>query len=494
MLDPGRSNLHSFSTQWRNTCNLQPYDENFAVLKYYPGSLSSPSMATTVTTMPVTKGPFFRSVQFAVLIAGLVTFTAPGMFDAMGNLGAGGAAEPYAVSAANALVYGLMVVFCISAGGFINTIGLRWAMVLGTIGYPLYGAGLYTNSYSSLSWFMLFGSVFCGISAGFFWAAEATIYIGYPAAGDKAKFLAQWAFWKNIAPAIGGAVNLAVNVDRSTSGVISRATYIVFIVIMCLGLPISLLLPAPETVWRSDGTTISLKRGNGLFGEIFQVLKLLREKRIVLLLPAFLFSYFYLPYQSNFLSLYFTVRARAFSSLLSPFAGIVSSYIMGYYLDSRRTPAHIRGSIVLAIILLFQIGIWTWTSILQNEYIIDPPTLDWTSSGFGRAYALVFFYTFVGQATQNYMYWVISHFTSSMNSLSRYAGLFRSIEALGQTIAWAIASRDNVSKWVLVGLNFGGLTVALSLAFLVVTKLEDAKEEQDTDPLSETSSVKTSPI
>ncbi|KAF8916034.1 hypothetical protein CPB85DRAFT_1453625 [Mucidula mucida] len=436
-------------------------------------------MATTVTTMPVTTGPFFRSVQFAVLIAGLVTFTAPGMFDAMGNLGAGGAAEPYAVSAANALVYGLMVVFCISAGGFINRIGLRWTMVLGTIGYPLYGAGLYTNSYSSLSWFMLFGSVFCGISAGFFWAAEATIYIGYPAAGDKAKFLAQWAFWKNIAPAIGGAVNLAVNVNRSTSGVISRATYIVFIVIMCLGLPISLLLPAPETVWRSDGTTISLKRGTSLFGEIF---------KIILLLPAFLFSYFYLPYQSNFLSLYFTVRARAFSSLLSPFAGIVSSYTMGYYLDSRRSPAHIRGSIVL-------IGIWTWTSVLQNIFIKDPPTLDWTSSGFGRAYALVFFYSFVGQATQNYMYWVISHFTSSMDGLSRYAGLFRSIEALGQTIAWAIASQDYISKWVLIGLNFGGLTFALSLAFLVVTKLEDAKEEhQDTDPRSETSSVKKSPI
>ncbi len=39
------------------------------------------------------------------------------------------------------------------------------------------------------------------------------------------------------------------------------------------------LLPAPETVWRSDGTTISLKRGTSLFGEIFKVLKLLREKR-----------------------------------------------------------------------------------------------------------------------------------------------------------------------------------------------------------------------
>ncbi|KIY70580.1 MFS general substrate transporter [Cylindrobasidium torrendii FP15055 ss-10] len=433
-------------------------------------------MTSTSSTMPntVSKGSFFRSVQFALFIAGLVTFTAPGMFDAMGNLGAGGAAEPYAVSAANALVYGLMVIFCISGGGLINALGIKWAMVLGTIGYPLYGAGLYTNSYSSLSWFLIFGSAFCGISAGFFWAAEATVYIAYPPPGEKAKYLAQWAFWKNIAPAIGGAVNLGVNANRATAGVISQATYIVFIVIMCLGFPISMLLPAPQNVWRHDGSRIVVAKGNKkVFQEIWEVVKLLKDRKILCLLPAFIFSYFYHSYQSNFLSLYFTVRARAFSSFLSPFGGIASSYIMGYYLDKGKGSARFRGCVVLAVILAAQIGVWTWTTIVQNDFNQSKPTLDWTSPGFGRAYGLIFFYTFIGQATQNYMYWVISHFTASMNGLSRYAGLFRSMEALGQTIAWAIASSSSASTWVLVGLNFGGITLSLLLAFTVVSKLED---------------------
>lgn len=193
----------------------------------------------------------------------------------------------------------------------------------GTIGYPLYGAGLYTNSYTSEfcllfpcsslrssskrefrkeegaiqadrascfppspsanTWFLIFGSVFIGISAGFFWVsgfgkqtrrarrtytelsssqtAEASIYIGYPEPGKKGRYLAQWAFWKNIAPAVGGAgefpwkkekektgrrrltcavplrflpVSLGVNSKTRTGGAISAATYIVFIVIMCL--------------------------------------------------------------------------------------------------------------------------------------------------------------------------------------------------------------------------------------------------------------------
>lgn len=38
----------------------------------------------------------FRSVPFQILVACGVSFTAPGMWDALNNLGAGGAAEPYA--------------------------------------------------------------------------------------------------------------------------------------------------------------------------------------------------------------------------------------------------------------------------------------------------------------------------------------------------------------------------------------------------------------
>lgn len=132
---------------------------------------------------------FFRSIPFQIAIASGVSFTAPGMWDAMNNLGAGGSAEPYAVSAANALVYGLFAVVCVAAGAINNRIGLRFGLALGAIGYPIYGAGLYTNNYSPTTWFMLLGSALCGISAGFFWAAEAAIIIGYPSPKDRAFYL-----------------------------------------------------------------------------------------------------------------------------------------------------------------------------------------------------------------------------------------------------------------------------------------------------------------
>lgn len=90
-----------------------------------------------------------------------------GGMDALNNLGAGGAAEPYAVLAANALVYGLFFLICIAAGANNSRIGLKWGFALGSIENPIYGAGLYVNSTSAVSWFMLFSRALYGIPVEF---------------------------------------------------------------------------------------------------------------------------------------------------------------------------------------------------------------------------------------------------------------------------------------------------------------------------------------
>ena len=59
------------------------------------------------------------------------------------------------------------------------------------------------------------------------------------------------------------------------------------------------------------------------------------------------------------------------------------------------------------------------------------------------------------------------------------------MEALGQTIAWAVASKSYISPWALIGMNFGGLFVALILAFFVVRNLTeiDAKVVETIGPV-----------
>jgi hypothetical protein len=135
------------------------------------------------------KRMWYRTTMFNAHIIGIVGFTAPGLWNAMNSLGAGGAREPYLVNAANALVFALMGVFCLLGATVANYIGLAGTLTLGAVGYPLYSAGLYTNVKYSNVWFVLFGAAIDGISAGLFWASEAAVAVGYPERSKRGKYL-----------------------------------------------------------------------------------------------------------------------------------------------------------------------------------------------------------------------------------------------------------------------------------------------------------------
>ncbi|KAJ5714043.1 uncharacterized protein N7483_011224 [Penicillium malachiteum] len=424
----------------------------------------------------------YRSIPFQIAIASGVSFTAPGMWDAMNNLGAGGAAEPYAVSAANALVYGLFAIVCVMAGAINNRIGLRYGLVIGAIGYPIYGAGLYTNNYSPTTWFMLFGSALCGISAGFFWAAEAAIIIGYPSPKDRAFYLAIWQTAKASGPIIGGAISLGLNAQKSSAGTISAGTYIVFIVIMCLGLPIALCLSPAEKVLRKDRTLVLVHKQATWTAEFKAAFKLIATRRVLLLLPAFFISYFYNGFQSTFLTDYFTVRSRAFSSFFTNFAGIASSFLIATLLDRQSIHIKTRAKIAFSAIVIILSGTWIWACILQNQFYNAPtaPVFDWFTGGFGKSYALVFFWNFGGQAFQQYLYWLIGQYSTDISSLSYHCGILRGFEALGQTVAWAMQSEGNANHFVSIGLNFGITILCVVPTWIVLSELEHSHEVQVT--------------
>ncbi|KAF5690907.1 DUF895 domain-containing protein [Fusarium circinatum] len=429
-------------------------------------------------TASTTKPSFFRSIPFQIAIACGVSFTAPGMWDALGGLGAGGAAEPYAVSAANALVYGLFAAVCIAAGAINNRIGLRYGLALGAIGYPIYGAGLYTNNVAPKTWFLLFGSALCGISAGFFWAAEAAIIIGYPSPKDRAFYLAIWQTAKAAGPIVGGAINLGLNAQTSSQGSVSSATYSVFIVIMCLGLPIALLLSPAEKVQRKDRTLVVVHKQPSWLAEFKAVLSLLVTKRMLLLIPAFFISYFYNGFMSTWLTTYFTVRARAFSSFFTNFSGIISSFLIAGLLDRQSIFIKTRARIAFASIIFILMGTWIWASILQKQFYDteEPPVFDWFKGGFGKAYTLIFFWQFGGQAFQQFLYWLVGQYTTDISSLSYHCGILRGFEALGQTVAWAMQSEGNANHFVSIGLNFGITILCIVPTWVVLSGLEHSHE------------------
>jgi hypothetical protein len=115
---------------------------------------------SALSDAPIEKRVWHRGTLFNACIIGGVGFTAPGLWNAMNALGAGGAQEPFLINAANALVFGLSMwclaviklkfsmgfaltcllvgILCLFGGPIANRIGLRWTLMLGAVGYPLY--------------------------------------------------------------------------------------------------------------------------------------------------------------------------------------------------------------------------------------------------------------------------------------------------------------------------------------------------------------------
>ena len=123
---------------------------------------------------------------------------------AMNSLGAGGEEKPYLVNAANALTFTLMVVSCSFSSVIVRYIGIKWALIFGTLGYAPFAAGLYTNNRYGNQWLVLLGAALCGISAGVFWMAEAAIAISYPEPYNQGRFLGLWLSFRVGGQVLGG--------------------------------------------------------------------------------------------------------------------------------------------------------------------------------------------------------------------------------------------------------------------------------------------------
>jgi MFS family permease len=81
-----------------------------------------------------------------------------------------------------------MVFGCSLFGILSNKIGVKWTLVIGTLGYAPYSASLYTNNRYGVEWFVILGGATCGIAASALWASEGAIALGYADVKDRGKF------------------------------------------------------------------------------------------------------------------------------------------------------------------------------------------------------------------------------------------------------------------------------------------------------------------
>ncbi|KAF2811891.1 MFS general substrate transporter [Mytilinidion resinicola] len=428
---------------------------------------------------------FYRSTLFQILVVGICAFSAPGIWSAMNGLGVGGSQSPNLVNAANALLYAFMTVTCFAGPWMTNLIGFRWTLAIGSLGYPLYSAGLYVNNRFGPTWFVYVGSTACGISAGFFWSVEGAIATGYPEQHKRGRYIATWFTFRNFGNIIGGAISLALNHKRNHRGKVGYQTYLGFIAIQCLGFLFGLLLSNPEKVQRDDGTRIEAPRGIVWRTEAKEMWRLIRSKPILLLTPLFWYFGWIQAYPGTYLATYFTVRSRALGSFLSAVVATFATWIGGALVDLPWTKKRqTRAVATWALIAALNSATWIWAVIIQNEYRHTKPVLDWgVQSSFGRGFGLYLFERISLGMVENFIYWCIGNLSDSPGDQIRYSSLLRGIETAGVAVGFGVQAVPTVliaTASINCGLWFFALPFSYYATLQVVKKfnqLDKTREE-----------------
>ncbi|KAF2147668.1 major facilitator superfamily transporter [Myriangium duriaei CBS 260.36] len=435
----------------------------------------------TPSTTKHQKIKWYRSTWFNATILGLCNFAAPGIWGSMNSLGAGGAEKPYLVNTANALTFCLMVVTCYLSSAIVHYIGIKGALIFGTLGYAPYAAGLYTNNRFGTEWLVLVGAALCGISAGVFWMAEAAIAIAYPEPYNRGKQLGYWLTFRLAGQILGGAINLGLNADDNKAGKVSYTVYLVFIALQCTGPVVAFFLSKPEKVQRTDGRRVELAILQNPWYEIRATTKLFFTKQWLLVVLFVGQAVFSEAVFFTYLSLWFSVRARALGSFLSGIVAVTAGNILGNYLDRTKISLKTRSRCAFAVLATLQGAWWLWATILVTKFRTTQPTYDWSSSGFGHAFAPYVLLTIGFQINYLFLYFIISNLATDSQNVIRYAALLRGTESAWQAVSYGL---DSITIFAQVGsvyLNFGLWAISLYPAWLVIRHFGSRGVGKDSD-------------
>jgi hypothetical protein len=146
--------------------------------------------------------------------------------------------------------------------------------------------------------------------------------------------ISQWTC--NVAgAAVGASVALGISWNSSREGV-PHSVYIVFIVLQCCSLGLALLVRAPETLRRTDGTALAIFNPIGLTDSLRITVSILKDWRIIVLLPTFLAPETFFPFQASMNAYAFNLRTRVLNSLLNNLIQIPTTLGLGYLLDNEK--------------------------------------------------------------------------------------------------------------------------------------------------------------
>ncbi|KAI7894819.1 major facilitator superfamily domain-containing protein [Mucor mucedo] len=384
-----------------------------------------------------------------VVFLGIVSLCGPGMFNALSGLGAGGSmsANIGLIDSANGALYGCFSIVGFFAGTFTNTVGVKYTLTIGSVGYAIYAAAMWVYDRKQVSGFVVAAGAILGCLASLFWSAQGSIMMSYPEEKNKGKYVAIfWALF-NFGGILGSVIALGLNLENEAGGV-STGTYTAFVVVMLVGVVSSLIIATPSNVVRPDGTHVAVTKASDWKTELKGVLLVWKEWRMIYLIPAFLASNWFYSYQFRVNAVYFDPSARALNDTMYWGLQIVGSLLIGLLLDYQGMSRRGRGLVSLGVLFLIVMAVWAGGFAFQLTFNNDYHNpIGWKDDSFGGPFVLYMFYGFTDSLYQSYLYWLMGAMSNNPSLLARYAGFYKATQSAGAAISFGIDAIDIPLRW-----------------------------------------------
>jgi len=430
--------------------------------------------------MPLALPAWYRSPMTQVVLVGITCFATVGMFSAVSNLGAGGTQDTALSDVSNGVLYGMFALTGLVSGGINNLLGPRLTLAIGSLGYSLYIGSLWCFQTQGTRWFVIFAGGVLGVSAALLWSAQGSIMMSYPLEKDKGKaFGVFWAIFQ-FGSFIGSIIALAINIRSGKLSAVSTATYMAFIVIMFFGTASTFFILPPSAIVRADGTLVKVQESTSVREELHNFIKVLKDKRIILLLPMFFASNYFYAYQGAVNAFYFDGPTRALNGTLEGAGAIVGALLIGFFvLDGTRFRRRTRGLLGLGFVAIMTIATWSCALAWQVKFDRTPRTkVHYTDKAYHAKGALFFFFFFTDASYQALAYWIMGAISNDPFTLARFTGFYKAIQSAGGAGSFGMDAvstpflNELLASWVM-------MLVSLPLAGIVIWGIKDTSYTEE---------------
>ncbi|KAI9298015.1 hypothetical protein K502DRAFT_300049 [Neoconidiobolus thromboides FSU 785] len=415
-----------------------------------------------------------------IILVALMCFCTVGIFNVMLSIGSNGLDSTLG-NTSTVAVNTLFIFSGLLGGSVVNLLGPRLSLGISSLGYCFYAVSFYIYHKTGAWWPIILGGCILGLCAGVLWSAQGQIMLSYPTEGQKGLYVS--IFWMifNLGSVLGGFIPFGLNYDNKEAGV-TPVTYLGLGAVMLFGSSISFLLAPIQDVIKDDGRPVLIHRYKSVGREAAAVFSMIKDWKMLCLLPLFLSSNWFYSYQFQvFNAEVFAIRTRSLNTVFYWFAQMVGALFLGKFLDNTRLNRSRKGLYAMIFIFVTSTCIWAGGLAFQLSYSIEnnpykTTKIDFTSKEWGPLLILYILYGVMDSMIQTLAYWVLGSLDNDPLVLSRYAGFYKAVQSGGAAISWGITTTDTPYLTQLL-ICWGIFEFSIPGLFLVIRSIRDTNVE-----------------